>query len=123
MLRISHIEVLEFSASAHGAGQDEGKITPLVVNVPRIDRRGEVRRDRCVQHFWGRFWVWGLVGRGTYCKLSANHFNWQSLVVTRDSEAVNSGQYPLSFARPDHHRAFTGQAEVANKRPGAGYSQ
>jgi len=30
----------------------------------------------------GRFWVWGLVGRGTYCKWSASHFDWQSLVAT-----------------------------------------
>lgn len=71
----------------------------------------------------GRFWVWGLVGRGTYCKRLASHFNWQSLVVTRDSEAVNSGQHQLSFTRPGRHRAFTGQPEVANKRLGADYSQ
>jgi hypothetical protein len=69
-------EMLELSASAHGAGQGEEDTTPLVVNLPRIDRRGEVRRGRCVQHFWERWEVGFGFGAslGTYCKRSASHF-------------------------------------------------
>jgi hypothetical protein len=90
-------EMLGVSASAYGAGEAKGDTTPFVDRLPHPQAWRGSSWPLCATYLRG---VWAVslgfgcfVGMGKCCKRSASHFNWQSLAVTRDSKAVNSGQH------------------------------